>query len=206
MSSWPVVVIPAIITALVVRLDAKLIGPYFALSSLIGGTEGIWADCDYNNPALRKALIRRFLYPALLGFALAWFEPSTADLAATGALAAGLLIWPLVFQGLPMNVSRRDWELPILYLSFFFAFPLLAICGASLKKLLVALSNGDVPHWLLEQALSLLIYSVLALMFSGLYSAMFRRVRTNVNRRGELAYDNESKRGDESLDFEEDNF
>ena len=206
MSAWPVVVLPAIITALVIRFDAKFIGPYFALSSLIGGTEGLWCDDMYTDPARRNALIRRFLYPVLLGFALAWFAPSPADAGTAGAITAGLLIWPIVFHGLPLSVSRRDWELPVLYLSFFFAFSLLAIGGSSLKGLLVAFSKGDIPRWLAEQALSLVMFWVLAIMCAGIYRGMFNRVKTNVNRRGELAYDNDLKRGSEYLDSEaEDN-
>lgn len=200
MSAWPVVVLPAIITAIVIRFDAKIIGPYFALSSLVSGTEGLWANDFYTDPARRRALIRRFLYPVILGFSLAWFVPSTVDVAGAGGITAGLLIWPILFHGMPVGVSRRDWEVPVLYASFLIAFPLLAMGGSSLKGLLMAFSNGDAPHWLAEQALWSILRWILGIMFGALYGWMFTRVKAKTIRRGEVAYENEMKRGSGSLD------
>lgn len=202
MTSWPVVLLPATFTAMVIRLDAKFVGPYFALSSLISATEGPDARDFYTDPARRRALIRRFLYPVILGFILGWFVTSSVDIAAAGAVTAGLLIWPVLFHGLPLGVSRRDWEIPVLYLSFSVSFALLAIGGSRLKVLLVAFSNGDVAGWLARQALSATLFWVLAIMGAGVFRLMFNRIETKTVRRGEIAYENERKRGSESLDSE----
>lgn len=106
MASWPWVVLPALLCALVVRLDAKLIGPYFSIGSILGATEGVFAWQWYEDNKLRNAFFRRMLYPVLLGFCLGWTSLTQLDLASVGALTALLLLWPLVFHGIEWPVPR----------------------------------------------------------------------------------------------------
>lgn len=176
MISWPFVVIPAVVTALVVNLDARFIGPYFSLSSLIMATEGPEARFMYGDPTRRAALIRRFLYPVIMGIALSWFVSSAVGVGAAGGLAAGLLIWPVIFHGFPVGISRRSWEVPVLYLSFSISFIVLSILGLKLKSLLTAFSNGHELRWIEGQALSSFLFWMGAMILTGIYRSMFRRV------------------------------
>lgn len=183
MADWPWVVVPAIVVALTVRVDARMVGPYFAISSVIGGTEGITARMWYEEGPLRQALIRRFVYPGVAGFLLGWTGLSTTDIVSVGLLAAGLLFWPTVFHGLPWFVPRRTWHLPALYVSFAFAFSALAGVGLTLQRLLAELSDGNIRDWFLDQFLATVIFWVIALIAAAFFRKAFARTRDEAMRR-----------------------
>lgn len=183
MIDWPWVVVPAVVVALTVRVDARVVGPYFALSGVISGSEGITARMWYEEGPLRQALARRFLYPCIAGFLLGWSGLATTDVVSVGLLAAGLLLWPMVFHGLPWFVPRRTWHLPALYTSFAVAFGALAGVGLSVQRLVVEFSDGDLRDWFLEQFLATAIFWVLALIGIALFRAAFARTRNEAMRR-----------------------
>jgi hypothetical protein len=186
-ASWALVLLPAMATALVVRWDAKLIGPYFALSALISAMPGLDARYWYDEGPFRRAIQRRCLYPVILGSLLAWLtDLAMTDVAVTGLLAGVLLLWPIIFQGLPWNVPTKSWHLPVLYASFLVAFASLAVGGALLYVLLVRVSDGDVADWLTSEALSLAIVWAVALLSGSVFRAAFRRTREEAFRREEL--------------------
>lgn len=176
MNYWVIVIAPAVITALLVRLDAKVVGPYFALSSLVEATEGLDARFFYGDHSRRLALYRRFLYPIILGFILGIFRISAADVASSGGIAAGLLIWPVIFHGLPVGISRRYWEVPVLYASFLAAFPALAVFGKNLNTFLGQVSKGHIFRWFEEQLFSLFIIWIIGVFFAALYRYLSNRV------------------------------
>lgn len=56
MGTWLIVVAPAFVVALLIRYDARYAGPYFPLSALIAGYEGLLAFVDDKHR--RAALLR----------------------------------------------------------------------------------------------------------------------------------------------------
>lgn len=187
MSPWPTVLLPAIVTALLVRFDAKVIGPYFALSALIAASESVDRDF-YRSGTMRNALARRLLYAAALGvFLFVVLDMPLWEVAATGALTAGLLLWPLVFHGLPYGVSRRDAELPVLYISFVAAYAGLAVAGALLVQLLTYVADGDLRRWFADQFLGSFSAWVVTLLVVGMYRVMVRRLRGKAREREDVA-------------------
>lgn len=183
MAGWAWVVVPAVLTALVIRIDAKLVGPYFALSSVISATEGLDGKYWYEERPLRMALIRRFVYPVLLGFALAWTHVGAVDTVAAGLLTAGLLLWPAVMNGLPWEVARRAWQLPALYLSLLVSFGALALGGRTLYGLLVYAADGDIRQWVVDEFVGTLITWIVVLIAVPAFRTTFLLVRSDSERR-----------------------
>jgi hypothetical protein len=93
-----------------------------------------------------------------------------------GLLGAVLLVWPVVFSGLPRFVSRRDWEVPVLYLSFPLAYALLAESGALIWYWVAVRSGGDPAGWLADQLAGTLIIGGGGVILSGAWSAAVRRL------------------------------
>lgn len=170
MAPWFAVVVPAFVVALAVRLDAKLVGPYFSMASLVAGMVGF--DDRYFNSAktLKYALTRRFFYPFLLGITLALCGLSLGETTASGLLAAVLLLWPAVFQPLPQFVSLRDWQVLAVWMTFALAFGALAALGWYVVEIVYAASAGDV----LDYVFGLVRDGMLTLIFTWFLLAFFR--------------------------------
>lgn len=179
MTSWPWVLLPAMVTALIINFDARYSGPYFSLSSLISSTEGLEAHNFISNSELRGALLRRFAYPLVLGFGLAWHIDNRWDIGASGAIAAGLLVWPVLFHPLPSGVSRKV-DVVILYITFIGSCMGISVIGAFLQALLVNFSDGRVLLWVENQMLWMFFVGVVALIFSAFYRSTFHRILRRV--------------------------
>ena len=171
------------IVALVTRLDAKVVGPYFALSSVIAASEGIGSRFWYTDSQRRLALARRFAYPCLAGFFLAWTKEAATDIAATGALSAGLLVWPVIFGGLPWYVPRRSWHLLALYSTFIVGCGLASLSGLALQRLVLRFAEGDVSGWLAEQMVSTILLWLNTIVVVLLFRLVFRRTNEEAERR-----------------------
>lgn len=183
-TAWPAVVVPAVVTALLVRVDAKLVGPYFAMSELVSASDSIDARYFYQPGTLRNALLRRMSYPLLLGLVLSWTVTMPSwEIAIVGAIAAGLLLWPVLFHGLPHGVSRRDWEVPGLYVGFVGSYAGFAAIGHLVRNLLEYVAEGDVRRWLTDQLLSAFVMSLITLFLLGFYRSMYRRLIRKVDKR-----------------------
>jgi len=185
-SPWLYFTLPAIACALCVRLDAKIIGPYFASSSLIGGWEGSHARTFMERGPLRSAVLRRFLYPVALGFAASWLPLSWWEVPLCGLFAGILLIWPVIFSGLPWGIVRRGWVLPAFYAAFAVSYLALAGFGLSLQRLLLLTSQGDVAGWFADQLLAAILFGALGLFASGAVGKLFSTLTREQDRREEI--------------------
>lgn len=183
MAAWPAVVLPAVLVALVIRLDAKLVGPYFTFPDLVFGMEGLDARRWYEEDTLRFAAARRFLYPMLMGIVLRVADVSMADIAATGFLTAGLLLWRAVFQGLPYGVSRRDWEVPVLYVAMLVSFTALANLGALIAETMRFLGDGNIIEYLRRAALETFLALVTGILGAAFFRGAFLSLRDKAKRR-----------------------
>lgn len=101
----------------------------------------------------------------------------------TGLLTAGLLLWPMVFHGLSERVSRRDWELPVLYGSFSLAYGTLAVSGALVWQLVEFASDGDLRRWTADQLLGTFGFWIAAVLLGGIYTAAGKRLKGKVDQR-----------------------
>lgn len=163
MEAWLDFVIPAIATALVIRIDSLVIGPYFAVSELISGMGGMELQFWYRDSTIRLALLRRFLYPVLLGFVLHALGRDLGSVMSAGALTWGLLIWPAVFHGLPHGVSRRDWQVPAMYLSLLIGYAALARVGAYAAEVVKAAGDGSYANYVSENVGAAVVHILLGL-------------------------------------------
>lgn len=185
MGTWLVIVVPAFIAALLIRYDAKYAGPYFPLSALIAGYEGLLAFVD--DKERRAALFRRFGYPFVMGYILDDFQTSIIDAAAAGLLTAILLLWPMVFHGIDPSIKSRGKSLFALYASFVIAMTSLSSIGHILSTTTKSLVSNNFMNLFLS---NLPITIALALIFS-LSIATFRFFAKRVRKRIEQAWRNE---------------
>lgn len=183
MADWTVILVPAVLVALVTRVDAKVVGPYFALSSVIAASEGVGSRYWYTDSQRRLALARRFAYPCLAGFLLAWTEEAPTNIAAMGAISAGLLIWTVIFAGLPWYVPRRSWHLPALYSTFILGCGLASLAGLCLQRLVLRFAEGDVVGWLAEQMVSTILLWLCTIVVVLVFRLILRRTNEEAQRR-----------------------
>lgn len=158
MIAWWAVVLAAA-TAALVRFDARAVGPYFSFFELMPGTGITDAILQGEERPIRLAVIRRFGYGFLLGLILAFaFDASLLDAALAGLLVGCLLLWGLLFQGLP------TWAAPIRTLIVIYAAVILVYgATASLGYLFVAVvAEGDLLAWAQREGLHLLGATLLA--------------------------------------------
>jgi hypothetical protein len=173
-------VLPAVLTALAIRADAVLIGPYWTFTAIVPGLEGVDADMWYERPALRNAIIRRYAYVALASAAMSalFAEWGTWHAGVLGGAIAGLLLWPIVFHGLPYGVLRRDWQLAPLYLGVVLSFLSAAIVGELMWGYVDAQANGDPVRWLRDHALEGLFWAAMTLMGTAFFRGALGSLRT----------------------------
>lgn len=171
----------AILIASIVRIDAFLVGPYFAMSELIPGFPGFDAPLFSKPTSLRWAVARRLLYPFLCGviFALAGAELETVALVV--GLGAFLLIWPGLFMNVPLGVSRRDWRYAVLYISVIVTFTGLSILGHLTIGLVGFAADGDIWGYLADQAIG----GILGIICSIVGSAFLKGTFTSLKERAE---------------------
>lgn len=160
-------------TALLVRLDSRLFGPYFALSDFLPGAGGeLFVDLVRSGDT-RRSVARRLAYPLLLGgFLRAVLDMPVWEVAAAGGLTCGLLLWPLVFGGLPKGVASSDWQLPVLYGSYAVLYVGMAVAGVYIWDWLQATVDGKFWSWVGDQVLPVLVVAIV-LLFA---RTIFKRV------------------------------
>lgn len=176
--------LPAALIAIVIRLDALIVGPYFSMAQLVGGMEDLDAAHMYSRTRIKFALVRRFLWPGIaavvLGFVIQASQPMRGLL--VGALAASLLLWPVAFHGLPWGVARNDWLLLPLYASVLIGFSASGWLGGLVAEFLASEVRRTGPRQYV------LAYAVpVALVWAGqtLFSSSLAALREKRNQRVE---------------------
>lgn len=165
---WPIVVIPAFILALIVRIDAKLLGPYFSFSELI---PGFGNELLFSQKSTRAALVRRLLYPLAIGLIISsWdsMDVSRSSLVAIGLLGSILLLWPIVFHGLPRGISARSKLIPVLYLSLMISYGGLALSGGYVADIMRNAGDGDIWAYVRESFRDWFITGLVVLFFTSI--------------------------------------
>ena len=176
---WYAVLIPAAVTALVIRADARLIGPYWTFLELIPGLEGVDADFWYERPTLWFAIIRRYAYVASAGAVMAIVrdEWSVDDAALLGAAVVGLLLWPIVFHGLPYGVLRRDWQLIPLYIGVVASFVSASVVGRLAVDYVNAQADGHPLDWVKENAAEAIFWAVVGATGTAFFRGSYQSLR-----------------------------
>ncbi len=143
---------------------------------------GTWSS----KGTLRAALVRRFAYPFLLGLVLSMSGIRLIDSGVAAALAMILLLWPALFQGLPYGVSRRDWQVGVLYLLLPAAFFGLSVAGWYIPEIIRSAANGDVVGYLLGLARDGLLTSLATAFAIAFIRGSFSSLREKAQARSSL--------------------
>ena len=165
--------LPGLLVAFVIRVDAKLIGPYFALSELVPGFPGFDAPLWTQRGALRFAVARRALYPFLLGCLFGLVGQSILTAAVAGGMAAFLLLWPGFFMPRPRGVFQWDWRLLLLHLCLIAAFCGLSALGLVVVGTMEALGDGDIGKYLAENIFNGIVAVIGTVAFSSFSKGLF---------------------------------
>lgn len=171
-SSFALIFVSAVLLATAVRVDAKLIGPYFGMSEIVPGfgNEGLIGQVHY-----RRALTRRVLYPILIGVIVGLLSGETLYPTLAGGLGGFLLVWPAFMQEYPAWRMRPQWSLAaisILYFLIVTASAGLAAFGAYAVEFIRTASNGNLWGYLRDKGMEWAIQSVLTITAMTLYSTI----------------------------------
>ncbi len=137
--TWYEFIFAALVIALLVRLEAIFGGQYWSWLELFPDVQ---EESSETRRTRRRSLWRRVAIPGVVAFACAAIRPGTftkSSCVIVGVGGAGLLLWPVVFHGLPRGVRRSDWQIPALYGGLVITF------GAS------AWVGGTISQWGLQQ-------------------------------------------------------
>jgi hypothetical protein len=162
---WFQFAIPAVVAALLVRVEAMTLGPYWAWVEMLSDM----GDDETTKKRRRAALARRVAVPGVTAFALIAVWPNSftpADTAWVGGAAAGLLLWPLLFHGLPWGVSTP--RLVLLYTALVGAFVASGWFGGEIAGF--AHAEGGVWEFFKENAISMVAGGVVTLFASAVVS------------------------------------
>jgi hypothetical protein len=188
---WYEVLLPAVAVNLAIRLDSLVIGPYWAFSEVIAGMGGTDVDFWYSKQTVRFSIFRRFFYVAAMGAALDLYYGGVSgrDAALIGAISAGLLLWPIVFHGLPLGVAKNDWQLIPLYVSVIGGFISSALFGQYAVDFIREQSGGDLVGWARDEALKWAISFILVLAFTAFFQGSYSSLRERKRRREARGYE-----------------
>jgi hypothetical protein len=184
---WYVLLAPPVVGALAIRFDAVFIGPYWTFMEVLPGMGSVDADQWYERPTLRFAIARRYLYGIGVGvIAAIWYSDLGIDGAAVvGLVLAGLLLWPIVFHGLPFGILRRDWQLIPLYLSVIASFVAASVVGDLTVSYVRAQSAGDALGWFRDHLLETVFWGGLGFAANAVFGGSMRSLREKKRQREE---------------------
>lgn len=125
---WWQVLLPGSVIALLIRFLA-LFGPnYFTWIELLSVGDG---ESRASRIARRKVMAQRTSIPLLVmaGWSLMFSETSWFEGALIGAVGGALIVWPIVFHGLPWGIFTFDWLLLPVYFSFLLTLSMAGALG-----------------------------------------------------------------------------
>jgi hypothetical protein len=174
---WYAILVPAAVTALVIRADAVLVGPYWTFLDLFPEIEA--PDSWYERPALRFAIVRRYGYVTLAGAGMTLLREdwSLADAGLLGSVIAGLLLWPLAFHGLPYGIFRSDWQLVPWYVGVATSFVAASVLGRLGIAYVEAQADGDPLDWLADHGLEAVFWTAVGVLATAFSRGSFESLR-----------------------------
>lgn len=160
--SWYEALVPAAMTAILVRLDALFLGPYWSWLQLVPDLgEGTEPEIAIKR---RRALARRVAIPGVVGLILQSLWPMTytpRGTAGVGLIAAGLLLWPLIFARSWNEVRKPIWMVYFLYA----LLPVLFAASGYLGGLIASWisEDGGLMTFLRDEGVAILVTAVVLL-------------------------------------------
>jgi hypothetical protein len=143
------VLLPAVLVALIVRLDAKNLKPYFAVAT-VDWVGLVLSAKETESQGLWQVVIRRLLYPLIAGFILAWLGVDEWGIGLVGLISCALILWPAIFHGLPEETRYKDWQVVILWAAYLVASAAASVVGWFAWHVLLNAADGDLPGFLVS--------------------------------------------------------
>ncbi len=166
---WYEAIIPSTVCALLVRIDAVFLGPYWSWLQLIPDL-GEQSELEAYRKR-REALLRRVAIPGITGFVLTTLFPATyssADAALVGLLAAALLLWPLVFSHPWQEVQHPRRRVVALYALLIVVFASSAFLGGLIGSSIR--DGGGILNFVRDEGVPMLVTAVVVLFATAAFS------------------------------------
>lgn len=185
---------PALLLIAIIRIDAKFIGPYFAIGELLPSFGGRESAHFYAKGTLRFALVRRLAYPIIMGVIYA-IVGSNITLALLGGLVTGfLLVWPAwIAPNPPIGVSTRDALYHIFYLLVLLSAGALTLLGFYLVEAITYLSDGEPLRYLADNFFVGLLSLAVSLVFPAFTLGVGKSLSEKAHRRTQIYEDDYSE-------------
>ncbi len=195
---WYWVVGPAAGAAIAIRLDALWIGPYWSFTEVVAGIGGVDARYWYPDRRLRWGMVRRAFYAALMGGTVTLARPATSpkDVVILGAVLVGLLLWPILFHGLPLAIFRSDWQLVPTYggiVAFFLGSTLFGYWATQYAR-----EQGDGSAWsyVADHALEGMFWIALTVVGGAFVGRAREGLLKRLDKRREMGFERIAEEGD----------
>lgn len=173
--SWPFVLVPGVVIALVVSADNKYVGKYFALADAVFNKYG--NQVRWSNREIRGKLIRRACWLIVFGFILAFIHYRAADIAGVFLIVGLLMIWPAFFHPLPSYDRVSGFEVVCLWVTFVISCVGFGLAGASIPPLMHAIS-GEASSKLIKENLAMFLISIpVSIVFTALWFPIQNRIQ-----------------------------
>lgn len=145
--SWPFIFFPGSLIAVLIGLDNRYRGPYFAIADVVFG------DIDSGRGLLDRevigSLLRRIIYLVIAGFLLSLLKFKAFDIASVFFISGFLMIWPAFLKPLPKYTRYSDWEVFCLWVFYAVSCIGFGLFGASVPSIIKAIT-GQAPFPLIR--------------------------------------------------------
>jgi hypothetical protein len=139
--TWWEALIPAVLGAVSIRAVALLSPTYFSWVELFSDLSPEGAE---SQKIRRQTMLARLFVPFVV-VALTRFlwqqDMSYWSAGSIGLLIGFLMLWPIVFQGLPFGILKRDWLLWPIYGSFLCLLMMAAMFGWGISEIFLAVDD-----------------------------------------------------------------
>lgn len=179
--SWVCVAVPAVFVAIIIGVDNRYCGPYFAIADVVLGDPD--AGMSLRDREVRIPLIRRSFYVVAIGAILALAGYSNIMVASVFFTAGFLMIWPAFLRPLPRYVNRDDWQVLMLWGSYIAACVALGLAGANAGSIIRVITGQSPGDFLRNHIMSLILDAVIGMGILAFSEPISRSLTTKVHRR-----------------------
>lgn len=172
---WYAAIIPAAITAYLVRLYAVFVGPYYSWLEIV---PELFDDAEVGK-ARRTVFRRRVVTPfaVMLGASLLFpGSYGSGSGAAAGVLAAALLLWPIAL-GQPVATYGSRISVLFLYALLFISFGASGWLGTQAGQF-IRDEQGGITEFVRTQALTAIIVAAIVFVSSDAMASLGQRAST----------------------------
>lgn len=175
---WYYALLPAALIAILVRLEAIFLLPYWSWLQLIPETGT--ANTLLKRKQKRRSLARRMAIPLVAALVLVSIWPSVygvAESAIVATMGAGLLLWPLLIAPFHQEVRSPPWLAWVLYGLLPIGFAASGVVGVLVGQAIA--QRGGWVDFISDQLISFVLSTIVVLFVGGAVDRVSDRLAQN---------------------------